>query len=376
MLRHAAITGWGSYLPERIMSNRDLEALVDTSDEWIRTRTGICKRHIAGAGEVTSSMCARAAERALACARLSAADVDLVICATTTPDCLLPATGCLVQQRIGATHAGAFDLNSACTGFLQGLIVGAQFIQGGTCQRVLVVAGETLSRFLNWKDRDTCVLFGDGAGAVVLEATDQQNGVLSTVFGCRGDAGHILAIEGGGSARPASAQTLASDAHFVAMRGNELFKLAVRSMSHAATEALAKASVAVSNLRKVIPHQANVRIIRAVQDALALPTEKVFVNVDHCGNTGSASVAIALAEFLAKETVEPGDNLLLAAFGGGLTWAAALYSWADVDAIVARRGQECSSDGRSQLEEQRQRVSVGPSGSKANNRVNEVLCYA
>jgi 3-oxoacyl-[acyl-carrier-protein] synthase-3 len=353
MQRHAAISGWGSYLPERIVTNRDLESLVDTSDEWIRTRTGICQRHIAGPGETTSSMCVQTAERALACARLSAADIDLVICATTTPDCLLPATGCLVQERIGAVHAGAFDLNSACTGFLQGVIVGAQFIQAGTCQRVLVVAGETLSRFLNWKDRDTCVLFGDGAGAVVLEATDQEYGVLSTAFGCRGDTGHLLAIEGGGSARPASTQTLASGAHCVSMRGNELFKLAVRSMSQAATEALSKAGVSDSSISKVIPHQANVRIIRAVQDALALPTEKVWVNIAHCGNTGSASMAIALAEFLAEETVEPGDNLLLVAFGGGLTWASALYSWADVEAIVSRRHFECPSEKCSHLEEQR-----------------------
>jgi 3-oxoacyl-[acyl-carrier-protein] synthase-3 len=371
MQRHAAISGWGSYLPERIVTNQDLEALVDTSDDWIRTRTGICQRHVAGPGETTSTMCAKAAERALACASLSAADVELVICATTTPDCLLPATGCLVQKRIGAARAGAFDVNSACTGFLQGMIVGAQFIQAGTCERVLVVAGETLSRFLNWKDRDTCVLFGDGAGAVVLEATDQDYGVLSTVFGCRGDAGHLLAIEGGGSAKPASAQTLASGAHCVSMRGNEVFKLAVRSMSQAATEVLNKASVSVSSIRKMIPHQANVRIIRAVQDALALPTEKVLVNIAHCGNTGSASVAIALAGFLAEETVQPGDNLLLVAFGGGLTWAAALYCWADVEAIVSRRHVDCPSEKCSDLEERRRWAFSGPPAEMAEKGKQE-----
>ncbi len=335
--RYAAITGWGYYVPDRILTNHELELMVDTSDEWIRTRTGIRERRVAGPAEATSSMSARAAERALSRARLVATDLDLVICATTTPDTLLPATACVVQARIGAVNAGAFDLSSACTGFLQGLIVGTQFIRAGTCDRVLVTAGETLSRFLNWSDRDTCVLFGDGAGAVVLEVTEQPGGILGTAFGCKGDVDHILAIEGGGSAKPASVATLAARHHYVAMRGNEIYKLAVRWMSRVAREALAQAGCSEREVRQVIPHQANIRIIRAVQENLGLPGEKVYVNVDRYGNTGAASVGIALAEYLDAASVQPGDQLLLASFGGGLTWAATLCEWADVKALVSQR---------------------------------------
>lgn len=337
MPRYAAVTGWGHYAPEKVLTNKDLECIVDTNDEWIRTRTGILERRIAGPDETTGSMCTAAAKRALERARMASIDLDLVICASTTPDHLLPATACLVQHQIGAANAGAFDLNTACTGFVYALVAGSQFIQSGAYDRVLVVAGETLSRFLNWKDRNTCILFGDGAGAVVLEATDQPCGLLSSVLGSQGDGGHLLSIEGGGAARPASPETLASGEHFITMKGNEIFKFAVRSMGQAASEAMAKANISPSQVRKVIPHQANVRILKATQDALGLPWETMFVNVDRYGNTSAASVPIALSEFLETEEVLPGDNLLFVAFGGGLTWAAALLRWADVRAIVAER---------------------------------------
>ena len=335
--RYPAITGWGHYLPERALTNQELASQVETSDEWVRSRTGIRERRIASPGETTSSLCALAAQRALACARLPASKLDLVVCATTTPDHLLPNTGALVQQRLGATEAGAFDVNAACTGFVYALAVGSQFILAGTYERVLVVAGEALSRFVNWQDRNTCVLFGDGAGAVVLEATDQECGPSSTVLGSRGDVEHLLAIEAGGSARPPSADTVARGEHYVTMRGSDIFKHAVRSMSRAASEVLARAGLGVEDVTAVVAHQANLRILQATQQALGLPWEKFFVNVDRYGNTGAASVPIALSELLSAGPLNPGDNLLLATFGGGLTWASAVVRWANVAAVVAER---------------------------------------
>ncbi len=278
-----------------------------------------------------------AARRALACARLPASELDLVISATTTPDHLLPNTGSLIQQALGATRAGAFDLNAACTSFLYGLAVGAQFIATGALDRVLVVAGETLSRFTNWDDRNTCVLFGDGAGAVVLEATDQECGVLSTVLGSAGDADHLLAIEASGSARPPTVQSLARGEHFITMRGSNIFKLAVRAMTQAAIDALAKAGLGVGDVRAVLAHQANVRILQSTQAALGLPWEKFVINLDRYGNTGAASVPLVLSEHVASGAARPGDDFLLASFGGGLTWAASVVRWGDVEAIVGRR---------------------------------------
>jgi 3-oxoacyl-[acyl-carrier-protein] synthase-3 len=335
MARHPVITGWGHYLPEKVLTNDDLDARLATSDAWIRSRTGIRERHLAAAGETTSALCVRAAEQALARAQVSANALELVICATTTPDQLLPATACVVQQQLGAVHAGAFDLNTACTGFLYALTTAAQYIEAGMCRRVLVVAGETLSRFVDWQDRGTCVLFGDGAGAVVLEAVEQSQPSLTCLLGCRGDADRLLTIAAGGSARPATATTVAAGEHCVRMHGGDLFKLAVRWMSQAAREVLGKANVPLSAVRRVIPHQANLRIIQATQEALGLPAEKVFVNVDRCGNTGAASVAIALADYLDGDSVPPGEHLLLVSFGGGLTWAAVVVRWPERAASAA-----------------------------------------
>ncbi len=337
MVHHAAVTGWGWYSPAQILSNDDLAKIVDTNDEWIQSRTGIRERRIAGPGETTSSMATNAARQALEEAELAAQDLDLIICATTTPDHLIPATACLIQQNLGADQAAAFDLNTACTGFLYALAVGTQFIKGGGAKRILVVAGETLSRFVNFEDRGTCILFGDGAAAVVLEATSQNAGVLSTVLGSKGDVEQILSIEAGGSARPATAQTVAEKAHCIKMRGNEIFKLAVRSMAQSAQEALAKAGLSVNDLRAVIPHQANHRILTATQSVLGLSEDQMFINIDRYGNTGASSIPIALGEFLHANPIDAGEHLLIVAFGGGLTWGAAVLRWADIPAIKRER---------------------------------------
>jgi len=342
MKQRAAITGWGWYSPKQVLTNDVLAQRIDTSDHWVRSRTGIRQRHVAGPGETTSSMGLAAARQALAESQLDADDLDLVVCTTTTPDHLLPSSACLIQQRLGAGRAGAFDLNAACSGFVYALAVGSQFIQAGTFRRVLVVAGETLSRFVNWEDRATCVLFGDGAAAVVLEATAQPAGVLSTVLGSQGDVDRMLTIEAGGSARPASAETLAEQAHLIRMRGTEVFRLAVRNMAQAGRDALAQAGLALDDVRAVLPHQANSRIISATQDMLGATDEQMFVNIGHHGNTGAASVPIALAEYLQQRPTEIGDNFLMVAFGGGLTWGAAVVRWADIAAVRReRRGLRC-----------------------------------
>ncbi len=327
MQKKAAITGWGAYVPNKILANKDLETMVDTTDEWILSRTGIRERRVVSAGETTATMCTLAAQQALERAGIAAHDLDLIICATITPDYLLPATGCLVQRKLGADRAGSFDLGAACSGFIYGLTVGSQFIQAGTYKRVLVVAGETLSRFVDWHDRNTCVLFGDGAAAVILEETSADGGILSTVLNSRGDIDQLLVIEAGGCAMPASPDTLADKAHFIRMRGNDVFKLAVRTMTQASLQAIAAAGLTLNDIRMVIPHQANLRIITATQEALGVPDERIFVNVDRYGNTGAASVPIALVEYLDQKTIRPGDNILMVSFGGGLTWGAVVVRW-------------------------------------------------
>jgi 3-oxoacyl-[acyl-carrier-protein] synthase III len=333
----AAVTGWGSYLPSKVITNHDLQALVETDDAWIQSRTGIRERHVAGPAETTASMGLNAARAALESAELRPSDIDLIICATTTPDYLLPSSACLIQERLGAERAGAFDLNAACSGFLYAVTVANQFIQAGTYRRVLVVGAEALSRFLNWKDRNTCVLFGDGSAAVVLEPTTQSAGVLSTVLGSRGDVEGMLTISGGGCANPSTLATVAAGDHYLRMRGNEIFKLAVRMMAQASQEAIFKAKLSLRDIDVVLPHQANSRIITATQEALGIDVDKVYVNVDRHGNTGAASVGLALAELAAAKSPRIGDNLLMVAFGGGLTWGAAVLRWADIGAIKRER---------------------------------------
>jgi 3-oxoacyl-[acyl-carrier-protein] synthase-3 len=312
-----------------VRTNADLEACLDTSDDWIRERTGIRERRVAAPDETTATMCTRAAEQALSHAGMAAKDLELIVCASTTHDHLMPATACLIQRALGAERAGAFDLNAACTGSLCALITGAQFIRSGMYRRVLVVAGETLSRFLDPADRSTCVLMGDGAGAFVLEATETESGVLYAVLGSRGDTEGLLSITAGGSARPASTETVAGHEHYLRMSGQEVFRRAVRGMSGAARETLRQAGLTTADLGWVVPHQANLRIIEAVRESLDLPREKLFVNIDRYGNTGAASIPIALSELADRETLFPGDHLLLVAFGGGLTWGATLVRWAE-----------------------------------------------
>ena len=341
MVIKAAVTGWGSYSPRKILTNQELESLVATSDSWIRSRTGIRERHVAGPADTTSTMGLAAAQVALESrgANVMKRHRSRAICASTTPDYLLPSSACLIQERfaLGPSALGAFDLNAACSGFLYGLTVGSQFIQAGTYRRVLVVCAEALSRFMNWRDRNTCVLFGDGAAAVVLEATSQSAGVLGTVLGSRGDVGGLLTIEAGGCANPATAATVAAGDHYVRMRGNEIFKLAIRMMAQASQEALLKARLSLHDIHAVFPHQANSRIIDATQEALGIAGNQVYVNVDRLGNTGAASVPLALAEFAAAKSPRVGDNLLMVAFGGGFTWGAAVVRWADIAAIKRER---------------------------------------
>jgi 3-oxoacyl-[acyl-carrier-protein] synthase-3 len=328
---NAIITGWGAACPQRVLTNRDLESMVNTNDEWIVSRTGIRERRIADPSETSATLGHKAALVALAKARVKPSDLDLVIFASTTPDHLLPASGCLIQQRLGADKAGAFDLNAACSGFLYGLSIASQFIKTGAARKILLVSAEVLTRFVNWADRNTCILFGDGAASVVLEATDQDAGVLSSVLGSRGDVEKMLVIEAGAGAKPATAETLANLDHTVRMRGNEVFKMAVRNMVQAAKESLNRAKLTLDDIKVIIPHQANLRILTATQESLGFPASKMFVNLDRYGNTGAASIPIAMCEYLDKTPAKAGDHILFAAFGGGLTWGAAVLRWAELN---------------------------------------------
>lgn len=327
MAKYAAIAGWGCSVPECVLTNADLEKIVETSDEWITTRTGIKERRVVGPEESTSTMAIAAAREALERAQVPPWQVDLVICCTATPDFLFPATACLVQHEIGAENAGAFDLEAACTGFVYGISVGSQFIQSGAYKTVLVVASEALSRFLDWQDRTTCVLFGDGAGAVVLQASDKPVGLLSFVLGSHGVGEDLIKLPAGGARKPASDATLAGGDHFIKMNGKEVYRFAVRILGDSAIEALDKAGLGYEDISLFIPHQANTRIIDSVAKRLELDPEKVYMNIASYGNTSAASIPIALCEAVASGRVREGDNLLFAAFGSGLTSAAAVVKW-------------------------------------------------
>ena len=327
MAKNAVITGWGMYAPSRVVTNDDLAKFVDTNDEWIASRTGIKERRFAAEGETTSSMSVRAARIALAQARLRPQDVQLVIVGTCSPDYLFPATACIVQSELGATHAGAFDVEAACTSFVTALGVARGMIMSGTVQNAVVIGAETLSRFLNFKDRTTCVLFGDGAGAVVVEASNASVGIESVVLHSEGSKGELLMVRAGGARVPATKDTLELGQHFITMQGGEVFKLAVKSMADAAEEALREAGLGLNDMAIMIPHQANLRIIEGVAKRLHFPMEKVFVNIQRYGNTSAASVPIALAEAAAAGRLRRGDKVLLVAFGGGFTWGASVLEW-------------------------------------------------
>jgi 3-oxoacyl-[acyl-carrier-protein] synthase-3 len=325
--RTCSITGVGSYVPERVLTNAELEKKVDTSDEWITSRTGIKERRLAADNEFTSDMATRAAQRAMGKAGVTAEQIDLIIVATITPDMVFPSTACLVQRKIGARRAAAFDLEAACSGFIYGLEIAQQFIMSRTYDTVLVIGAEKLSSIVDWQDRNTCVLFGDGAGAAVLQNRAQAHGLLTAVMGADGEKADLLFMPGGGSKCPATADSVASRLHYLRMEGKETFKNAVQAMQTAAEEALRRCEIDITRIKCVIPHQANRRIIDAVGERLGAKPEQMFINLDKYGNTSAASVAIALDEAVETGRVQRGELILLVVFGAGLTWGAAVIEW-------------------------------------------------
>ncbi len=326
--RYVQIAGWGKSLPEHVLSNADLANLIDTSDEWIRARTGIRERRVAALEETTSSLATGAAREALQRAQVAAEDVDLVIVATSTPDYAnMPGTASLVQHALGARRAGAFDLNAVCSGFLYALCTGSQFILSGARRAVLVVGAETFSRIIDWTDRSTCVLFGDGAGAVVLRPTAEPGGLLSFVLGSDGSGACHLTVPAGGSRRPTSAITVEQREHYVRMHGREVFRFATSVLPTSVLEVLGRAGLATRDIDLLIPHQANRRIIDAAARRLDLPIERVFSNVESYGNTSAASLPIALCEAVEAGRISDGNTVVMSGFGAGLTWAAAVWRW-------------------------------------------------
>jgi 3-oxoacyl-[acyl-carrier-protein] synthase-3 len=325
--RTCSITGVGSYIPAKVLTNTELEKMVKTSDEWITTRTGIKERRIAAANEFTSDMGAKAARRALKKAGVTASQVDLIIVATITPDMPFPPTACLVQQKLGARRAAAFDLEAACSGFIYGLEIAQQFIMSRTYDTVLVIGAEKLSSIIDWNDRNTCVLFGDGAGAAVLQNRPHAHGLLTAVMGADGENANLLFMPGGGSRCPASTASVNGRLHYLRMNGKETFKNAVQAMYTAAREALRRCEIDISQIKCVIPHQANRRIIDAVGERLGTQPGQLFVNLEKYGNTSAASVAIALDEAVESGRIQRGDLILLVVFGAGLTWGAAVIEW-------------------------------------------------
>ncbi len=325
--RTCSITSVGSYVPERIMTNAEMEKIVDTTDEWITSRTGIRQRRLAAQDEFTSDMATKAAQRAMDKAGITADQIDLIIVATITPDMLFPSTACLVQNKLGARRAAAFDIEAACSGFIYAMEIGQQFIMSRTYETVLIIGAERLSSIVNWKDRNTCVLFGDGAGAAILQHRADAHGLLTACMGADGDKAMLLCMPGGGSRIPATTDSVAAGLHHLQMDGKETFKNAVNAMLGAAQEALKRCEIDISQIKLVIPHQANQRIIDAVGERLGVQKDQVFVNLDKYGNTSAASVGIALDEAVDQKRIVRGDLVLLVVFGAGLTWAAAVIEW-------------------------------------------------
>ncbi|MFW6306351.1 MAG: beta-ketoacyl-ACP synthase III [Bacillota bacterium] len=326
MGRKATIRGLGKYIPPKVLTNKDLEEIVDTTDEWITSRTGIKERHIVENDISTSDIAYQAAIEAMEDAGVQGSDIDLIIVATVTPDMFFPSTACLIQDRIGAESASAFDLEAGCSGFVYSLSVAAQFIETGFYETALVIGAETLSKITDWEDRSTCVLFGDGAGAAVLKATD-KGGLLSFDLGARGSGGKCLYIPGGGSLSPSSEKSIEKREHFIKMEGNQVFKFAVKIMGEASINVLEKAGIDPEEVDLLIPHQANTRIINAAASRLNLADDKVFINLPKYGNTSSASVPIALSEAREEGLIKNGDKIVLVAFGAGLTWASTVIEW-------------------------------------------------
>ncbi|MBU0533702.1 MAG: ketoacyl-ACP synthase III [Candidatus Omnitrophica bacterium] len=328
MPKNIKIIGVGSYLPEKILTNVDIEKIVDTTDEWITERTGIKERRIARKDQATSDLGIEAAKKALEDASVDPKELDLILVATITPDMSFPSTACIIQDKLGAENAAALDISAACSGFVYGLVVCHSLICQGQYKKVLLVAAETLSKITNWEDRGTCVLLGDGAGAVVVTSCDCENeGLLASSLGAIGSAGKLLYLPAGGSRNPATHETIDEKMHYLRMQGNELFKVAVKSLVDAAKDVMQKAKVTSEDIALFIPHQANVRIINATAKRVGIPKEKVFINVNKYGNTSAATIPIALNEALRAGRIKKGDLILLDAFGGGLTWGAVLLRW-------------------------------------------------
>jgi 3-oxoacyl-[acyl-carrier-protein] synthase-3 len=326
-LLKARIIATGSYVPENVITNNDLEHIVETSDEWIIERTGIRERRIVNGSQATSDLACEAAHTALKRAGLKPRDLDLIIVATVSGDMVFPSTACLLQHKLGAKKAAAFDLNAACSGFVYGLHIANSLIKSGAHQRILLVGAEVLTKFTDWSDRTTCVLFGDGAGAVILEGTKEKRGIYSTHIFSDGSLSDLICLPGGGSKNPCSKETILKRLHFMKMKGNETFKVAVRTLEELASRTMEENGLDPSQLSLLIPHQANLRIIQATAKRLQLPEEKVFINIEKYGNTSAASIPIALDEAVQAGKCRDGEYILLEAFGGGLTWASALLRW-------------------------------------------------
>ncbi len=326
-MTYAHIVGWGKYVPAKLLTNDELSKSVDTSNEWIVSRTGIRARHIAGPKETAFSMGYAAARAALESADILPTDVDLIICATATPEHIFPSTASLIQDALGAAHAGAFDLSAGCAGFVYALNVAAQVIQGGGHKVVLVVGSETMSRIIDWKDRATCVLFGDGAGAVVLQASERPGGVLASLVRSDGSGGDLLIVPAGGSKLPASPETILRNQHTIQMNGREVFRFGARVVDKATREVVAQAGLTLDDIDLFVPHQANLRIIKAAARELKVSEDRIFVNLENYGNTSSASIPLALCEAVECGRLKPGDHVILIGFGAGLAWAATALQW-------------------------------------------------
>jgi len=325
--RRIKITGSGFYAPDKILTNYDLEKMVDTSDEWIITRTGIKERRVASKDQATSDLAVEASRRTLKDAGLGVKDIDLIMVATSTPDTIFPSTACWVQKGLGADHLPAFDVSAGCTGFLYGMILAEGLILGGVNKRILLVGGELLTKVVNWKDRNTCVLFGDAAGAFILEESNDESGMLSSYWKADGSLGDLLLLPAGGTRIPATAKSVADKLHFLQMKGNDVFKHAVKRMGEAALEALKRAGLKRDDIDYFIPHQANIRIIDATGRRLNVPKEKVYSNIHKYGNVSVASIPISVHELKQEGKLKKGDIIVMDAFGAGFTWAAVVYRW-------------------------------------------------
>jgi 3-oxoacyl-[acyl-carrier-protein] synthase-3 len=327
MTKYARITGWGKHLPERVLTNSDLEKMVDTSDEWIRTRTGIRERRIAAPGETCSTMSLAAARKALEVAKLSPSDVELIVVATSSPDYWVPSVASMIQDQLGATDVPAFSLSAGCTGWVYALVTACQFIQTGAYRNALVIGTEHLSIGVDWTDRNTCVLFGDGSGAVVLEASDQPTGMLSFELGSKGEDYDALILPGCAGANPPGHDVINKRLHYLKMDGRRVFRFATRVMADSVAKVVRDSGLTIDDISLIIPHQANDRIIEMARRKLRVPPEKMMLNIDRYGNTSAASIPLALVDAIEEGRVKPGDHLVFVGFGAGLTWASAAFHW-------------------------------------------------